>query len=315
MIVPNRMTLLKFIAGLLVVPSKQEIFMRLSYTADIRRYIPPDKIPLYVEEVPLGGHPEKCFHDHEFSEAVIILEGEAKHIAGKSSCTVRAGDVLVLHPGVSHGYDKTGNMALLNLVYDYKKLSMPILDGYALPLFHTFFPSGRSYAEENLCRPATRLPEREKEEIVNAVFRLREELRSSRPGSVYLGLAIFMDIMARLGRCDAGSQEKHLPQFLIGDVIAYMNRNLDSPIELDNLLKQAMMSRRNFFRHFKNTTGCTPFEYLRQLRLKQAVELLSNTTLSIGEIAVRCGFYDSNHFCRIFREKLNTSPRRFRSRS
>ena len=78
------------------------------------------------------------------------------------------------------------------------------------------------------------------------------------------------------------------------------------------LVKKAKTSRRTFFRSFRKMTGCTPQEYRTQLRLKLSVELLRGSSLNIGEIALRCGFYDTNHFCRIFREHFKTTPRRFR---
>ena len=100
--------------------------------------------------------------------------------------------------------------------------------------------------------------------------------------------------------------------FRIGEVIEYMYKHLTEPVNVDMLVKKARTSRRTFFRSFRKMTGCTPQEYRTQLRLKQSVELLRGSSLNIGEIALRCGFYDSNHFCRVFREHFKTTPRSFR---
>ena len=110
------------------------------YISNLAGYGRTNRIPLYVEEV-AEKHPEKRFHSHTFSELVLVLRGEALHLVGEESFEVRRGDLLVLHPGAVHGYDKTGNFGIINLTYDYHKLSMPILDGYELPLFRRFFPS------------------------------------------------------------------------------------------------------------------------------------------------------------------------------
>ncbi len=153
--------------------------MTMDYSARLNGYISKDSIPLYVEAVPKGVHPSRMFHDHDFSEAVLILSGEAQHIIGEKSCTVRAGDVLILHPGIRHAYDRTGNLELINIAYDCRQLSMPILDGYMLPLFHKIFPSGQDTDWEP-CAPVIRLDEQEKEAVAAKIFYLQEVLNSTR---------------------------------------------------------------------------------------------------------------------------------------
>lgn len=282
------------------------------YTADLSDYGRLDRIPLYVEEV-ASNHPEKRFHAHTFSELVLILRGEAKHIVGSCTCTVRQGDLLVLHPGVTHGYDRAVDFGIINLTYDYRKLSMPVLDGYELPLFERIFPSpGTVFSEEEQCRPAAVLPGNQLSGFAQSIRDLDLELKSAWPGNFYLSLAMFMEIMARIARTAAKTHETHRAMFRIGEVIEYMYKHLTEPVNVDMLVKKARTSRRTFFRSFRKMTGCTPQEYRTQLRLKQSVELLRGSSLNIGEIALRCGFYDSNHFCRVFREHFKTTPRSFR---
>jgi len=72
------------------------------------------------------------------------------------------------------------------------------------------------------------------------------------------------------------------------------------------------MSRSVFFASFQNATGCSPQEYLLNLRIHHAVELLQNSDQSISNIAFSCGFFDSNYFCRKFRQVMKVSPSRFR---
>ena len=68
----------------------------------------------------------------------------------------------------------------------------------------------------------------------------------------------------------------------------------------------------HFIRGFKLYTGYTPHEYLLSYRLRQAKQLLSTSSLTIEEIAERCGFNSASHFARAFRSAENTSPTKFR---
>lgn len=72
----------------------------------------------------------------------------------------------------------------------------------------------------------------------------------------------------------------------------------------------------SWFRHtFTGHTGLSPHQYLLELRLVRARNLLTETDLSIKEIAMQTGFEDEFYFSRLFRQKLNASPTQWRSRT
>ena len=72
------------------------------------------------------------------------------------------------------------------------------------------------------------------------------------------------------------------------------------------------MSKGNLIRVFRNATGQTPIEYLIDIRIQHATDLLSKTNLPISEIAYQVGFSDSNYFSRHFNDKLKTTPTNYR---
>jgi AraC family transcriptional regulator len=65
---------------------------------------------------------------------------------------------------------------------------------------------------------------------------------------------------------------------------------------------------REFHKHFHMTVG----EYIRKRRIEHASELLSNSELSMTEIASTCGFSDQSHFCALFKKHLGMTPGKFR---
>jgi AraC-like DNA-binding protein len=282
------------------------------YIADIFRYIKHEDLPLWVEYVERGGHIERLFHDHEFSEIAIVLHGSAIHLADERAEKISAGDVLLLHPGASHAYDKTGDMELINIVYDWKKLAIPFLDGYSLPMFYTFFPVAGKSAKWNYAAPVMTLSLDEMAEVLQMIKRLENELKNFKPGTFFLSLAMFMEIVVMLARHDAIKTSKHQFRFQIGETLEYINRNYRRNIEVNELVAVSKMSRRNLFRKFKESTGYTPIEYLLQIRLQRAMELLRSSSMNVNEIAEECGFCDSNYLCKLFRKHLNISPRMFR---
>lgn len=58
----------------------------------------------------------------------------------------------------------------------------------------------------------------------------------------------------------------------------------------------------------------SPRVFLEDLRLKTALTLLYNEHLSIKETAGRCGFYDANYFCCVFKKRFGVTARSYRER-
>ena len=61
-------------------------------------------------------------------------------------------------------------------------------------------------------------------------------------------------------------------------------------------------------------TGSSPHQYLLELRLARARNLLEETSLSVKEVAQNAGFEDEHYFCRFFKQKTGRTPGQWRSR-
>src|SRR5690606_40213174 len=62
---------------------------------------------------------------------------------------------------------------------------------------------------------------------------------------------------------------------------------------------------------FKEVVGYTPIQYLHQLRINTAINLLKNTSMTIHEIAEYLGYYDQSYFNRMFKKWMGTNPSHF----
>jgi len=72
------------------------------------------------------------------------------------------------------------------------------------------------------------------------------------------------------------------------------------------------LSRSYFVRAFKNTTGMPPHRWLLVQRLKRAQLLLTETGMTVSEVALDCGFADQSHLTRVFSRAVGTSPAAWR---
>lgn len=283
------------------------------FTSTIKHFVSDRELPLNVVYRSAGQHPPRLFHDHYYNEIAIIISGSAEHIVDDRHLSISAGDVLLLKPGPVHAYDKTGDMEIINLIYDPERLSLPLLDSCDLPLSHLFLMSEQD--ERDQVKPLLHLVPEELASVLHLLRQLETELHSCKPGRKFYIMALFMQIMIYLSRIGSYQNSTQRISFQIGDAISYMNKHFAEVVEVEKLAKTANMSLRNFQRHFKSTTGCTPVEFMIRIRLRNSAVQLVNSDEPIYSVALGCGFYDSNYFCKKFKECFGITPKNFRMRN
>lgn len=100
----------------------------------------------------------------------------------------------------------------------------------------------------------------------------------------------------------------------ISKLCAYMQANLDKKLMLPDLAQYLYISESHLRLLFRKTMGIAPTDYLRELRLQRAKDLLVNTPYSLKEIAELSGFQTLNHFSRMFRSYESISATEYRKR-
>jgi transcriptional regulator GlxA family with amidase domain len=99
-------------------------------------------------------------------------------------------------------------------------------------------------------------------------------------------------------------QERKVDQFIYD--------NLDRTIGVGELARLVHLSPNHFSRMFKRSVGVTPHGYVMRVRLERAKTLLTQSPLSLCQIALDCGFCDQAHMSRIFHQMVGVTPGRWR---
>lgn len=90
-------------------------------------------------------------------------------------------------------------------------------------------------------------------------------------------------------------------------VINYIQHNFSMQLNNTDLAAIAGYNTNYFIRIFKQETGSSPYEYIQNVRLSNAMNMLSNGT-SIKETAMACGFSNQKVFCRAFKKQFGKAP-------
>jgi AraC family transcriptional regulator len=92
----------------------------------------------------------------------------------------------------------------------------------------------------------------------------------------------------------------------------FVEAHLETDIRLDMMAAVCGRSTEYFVRIFKATAGVSPYQYVLNLRIDRAKELLGVEGSSIADVALRCGFSHQEHLTRMFRRFTGVTPGRYR---
>ncbi|UTH72943.1 GlxA family transcriptional regulator [Chromobacterium sp. IIBBL 290-4] len=104
-----------------------------------------------------------------------------------------------------------------------------------------------------------------------------------------------------------GSQPK------LTEAVSLMEANIEEPLSTDDIAYYVGVSRRQLERLFKQYLSTVPSKYYLELRLNRARQLLQQTSKSIVQIGLACGFSSGPHFSSTYRNHFNITPREERS--
>ena len=98
------------------------------------------------------------------------------------------------------------------------------------------------------------------------------------------------------------------------EIIDYLSEHISDKISLSELSKKYLLNRNKLNEIMKIKTGMTAIQYLSYLRIQIASYLLSDTELTVTEIAGRIGYNNTNDFSSYFKKNTGLSPRNFRAK-
>jgi AraC-like DNA-binding protein len=152
------------------------------------------------------------------------------------------------------------------------------------------------------------------EGLVQALIRLLR-LLDEPPLLAQLAPLAEEEIIIRLLHGAHGPGLRHLmqagtPGQQIARVLHWMKLHFTEHFPVDALAAQAHMSPSSFRQHFRAVAGMSPLQYLKQLRLQDARQLMLNEDIDAGSAAVRVGYESASQFSREYTRLFGAPPQR-----
>lgn len=258
-----------------------------------------------------------ALHTHSFMEIAFVTAGEGTHVslAGRQRLTV--GDVILLRPGVWHGYEDCHNLELCNCCFSVELLRRELYWTREDPLIGYLLWSGPYSAEgrgvlTTCLDPATLETCRVHLAALNA---LSHEPVARHRVDIVGRLALLFGTLARVVAQTRGSStdEDGPAHPAVGQAMRLLEAQLAYPWTLGELSERLHLSRGYLVRLFKVATGLPPMAYLARLRAEHAAVLLLHSDLPITCIGRDVGWSDQNYFARRFRAHYGLSATAYRA--
>jgi AraC family transcriptional regulator len=107
-------------------------------------------------------------------------------------------------------------------------------------------------------------------------------------------------------------RSENRPNRALQRVLDRMKAEFATDLDLRTLSAESGYGRTQFLRMFRTATGCSPHQWLTRFRMEQAKTMLKETSRSVIDIALTCGFSTHAHFANTFRKIVGATPSGYR---
>lgn len=242
--------------------------------------------------------PDENYRIQRTINNVLILEfveeGEGWVEVNGSSYKVRAGDVYLLSTGVGHAYGASKNNP-------YKKIWINFYSSLFTTLIREHKLDSRVVFHTN-------------DKMKDAFYSLlstAEKLKNDQKVHLEISKIVYSILVDLINIEDeiTPSSDIALTAKYVLDARHHYNT------KIKDLAKYLCVSEVYLIKKFKEAYGVTPHQYVLNKRIGIAKNLLTNSTLSVAEIALQLSFNDEHYFSNIFKQKTGVTPSEFRSKN
>ena len=235
---------------------------------------------------------------------MIVDRGHGLHIINGKPVFIQEGDVFLVRDNDYHFYDELGTLKLINVLinpqtqFNYLTNTEGLLSRFSAS-------EGRHYGwllpeVKSHCRS-----------LVGQMFARTDDHDQERCALKQEGL-FFQLLMNLVNQQETG--DRNHTQYKLHRLLCYLQEHCFTDINWTDVADEFLLTQRTLFRRIKETTGMTPENYLKRLRLVSARVSIKNTETSITDISYMCGFSNSNHFTTSYKKVFGLTPSEERRR-
>lgn len=248
---------------------------------------------------------EKYFeHQHHRIEINYVKKGSCIIQLQNESISFKEDDLMIICPDVIHSFQAGNDGCTLMQLEFLPEVFDDFTSVLAVGESDLFTPLSLFSATNSVIKIVNNV------RIMRAIQRVVTELNTKKAYYDYLVLMYYAELLILIYR---HMDEAYLP---IGSnpamtkAIRFIRENFKKEISITQVADEAQISERYLRKIFAEHLNLAPIEYLNQIRINHAIELLRISELSIKEICYESGFQSPQYFSRIFKKQVGVNPRK-----
>lgn len=263
-----------------------------------------DKI--YAEsKVKKSGYIMPSHHCHPYYELFYIENGACRFFIDNNMYDLHTGDFMLIPPQVFHYTRYLFGDCKRNIIF-FRGEDLGDSVKQLLPQQTDFFSEIRIF----------QVPEAHQDQIAALLLQMVREEKIDDERSFLMLQTLLQELFLLCSRECRFQQDMpaniHTTDRQIIQAAQFISRHYMEHITSSDIAVAADYSPNYLSRKFREATGIGVHEYLNLIRLQHAALELTTTDDSVTEIALRCGFSDSNYFKDAFKKKYGITPRAYR---
>lgn len=269
------------------------------------------ELSLHIFEEEVSDHAIEL-HKHEFTEIIYIKSGECVQTINGISYTAKRGDMFFINRGSTHEFAPVNSFSYYNICFSPETVMKRVIDRKnALDLISLSALEEIQSADTPIGRFTFTGEERVLiEYLIKDMYDEYVSDKSERNAILESYMSIL--IVKILRKAHSQTEERKD----LGDVwramSEFINENLDQKLTLEDLAQKCFYNPSYFSRTFKQKFGVSPVEYIARERAHLAATLISDSSLSMEDVAERCGFGDKSGLYRAFEKYYGCTPTEYR---
>jgi len=261
----------------------------------------------------------KSLHRHKYIQVNYVSSGTGYHTVGSKTIGIEKGDIFIIPPYVPHligSYDE--NPAEIIEFEFSADFILPFSDNEASSYLDFAYLEPFMVAEE-LMKPRFNLDGESRRKVEDILSEAQEEYNAQKDGYMLIVRALILKLLVITGRAFSGEikgtdTEKVLNRYkkVVEQSKQYIQENYTENLTLDTIAAAVNYSRSHFSYLFKAVTGKTYIEYLNEVRILKAAQLLRETDMNVVEISFEVGYNSIANFNKNFKLIMGQTPRQWR---
>ena len=253
--------------------------------------------PVYASS-PICKHHIVMAHYHRDAEIMKVIKGTVEVHIGTLTYVLGEGDLIFCAPYAVHEViSEDGTAVIRGFTFDPRLLN-DTADFTVCRDSHMIFSVSHTRNSEI-------------SQIFDELHRVYKDMPQTFKLRITAGLLLFISVLTE---CDFFMQNtENEKRLLTAPVIQYIKKNYAQALSIGELASMVNLCNDSFIRTFKKEHGETPFSYIINFRINEALKLLSENKYSVSEIAALTGFTSASYFSKIFKEKLGASPLKYKN--